>query len=216
MTTYKFKSERQDRLLCLPTSVRGYWLAAAIVLLSAVSASNVYSATGNLIVFDDADRNGFDHNAAYCGTSAGTYFNSTIFVHSGTVAVAVSRLNSVGIGWLAPTTYSTSSDYDGVSFWINAGNYPTELTSLAVYDAANKPHYLHLEDVYGGPLPTHLWVHMQIAFSSPLFTDSSGPPLTLNTLCFINHSQGAQGPDYFVSFDDVSLTGAVLFKSGFE
>lgn len=76
-----------------------------------------------------------------------------------------------------------------------------------------------MEDVYGGPLPPNLRINFQISFSSPLFILQFGPPLTLKTLCFINHSDRSASPEAFVHFDDVQLIGATplpIFDNGFE
>ena len=182
-------------------------------VMFALAASNAYCATGTLVVYDDADKNGFDHNSAFCSGTA--IFNETTVVHSGTAAIAFDRTDNNGAGWQTPSVYSTASDYDGVSFWVNAGNSPTTTTSLAIYDAQDTGHFLHLEDIYGGPLPANTWVSFQIPFSSPYFTmAASTPPETMQTLCIVNHSAGGMGT--FMFLDDVSLTGADIFKNGFE
>ncbi len=180
-------------------------------MFSAIAAINAYGATGNLIVFDDADKNGFNHSSAIC--SGGSFFGETTVVHSGTAAVAITKLpDNNGAGWLAPTTYSTSSDYDGVMFWVNAGSSSTTLTSLAIYDVNNNPHFLHLEDLYGAPLPVNTWIQFQVPFASPFFAvASSSSPATVQTICLINHSTGAA----YLYLDDIALTGADIFKDGF-
>ena len=151
-------------------------LSGLALLFFATASCNVYCATGSLIVYDDADRNGFNHSAASCST--GTFFGETSVVHSGTAANAITKQpDNNGAGWVAPTIYSTTSDYDGVTFWVNAGSTQTTLTSLAIFDASSNPHFLHLEDVYGAPLPVNTWIQFQIPFSSPYFaTALSSPP----------------------------------------
>jgi hypothetical protein len=185
---------------------------AALLLVAGLIASAAYGAVGNLVVFDDADENGFDHNAATC--VSGALFNETAVVHSGSVAIAMQKFDNSGAGWVAPATYSATTDYDGVSFWIDAGNNQTSATSLAVYDAGDSGHFLHLEDAYGGPLPANTWVPFQIPFSSPLFAVAlSTPPANVKTICVINHSSA---PSDFLFLDQVALTGADIFLSGFE
>ncbi len=184
------------------------------LLIAATVASNAFCATGNLVIFDDTDENGFDHPGAIC--TGQIIFGETAVVHSGSAAVGVSKnIDNNGMGWVAPTAYSASSDYDGISFWVNAGSNQTTLTSLAVFDALNDPHFLHLEDMYGAPLPVNTWIQFQIPFSSPFFAaNSSTPPATVQTICLINHSGG--GPSEFFYLDDVALTGADIFKNGFD
>ena len=136
-------------------------------------------------------------------------------VHGGTTAIALSKLDNNGIGWATPSTYSASSDYDSVGFWVNAGDTPTTLTSLAIDNLSFDRHFLHLEDLYGGPLPANTWIHLQVPFSSPFFvTASSTPPESVTAVCIINHSSGTQTT--FLYVDDVTLRGADIFRNGFE
>ncbi len=173
----------------------------------------VHAATGDLIIFDDSDENGFNHAAATCTGAA--LFGETSVVHTGTAAVAIQKTDNNGAGWAAPTLYSAESDYDGISFWFNAGTEDTTLTSLAIYDGEANEHFLHLEDAYGGPLPANTWIRFDIPFASSLFASaSSTSPTTLQTICFINHSSGGSPPYTYV--DDIALTGADIFKDGFE
>lgn len=185
------------------------------LLLVAALQSSAQGATGNLAVYADADAIGFDHNGASCGSSSYAYWAETNVVHSGSAAIAVSKLDDNGAGWLSSTTYSASSDYDGISFWINAGDIQTELTSLAIWDDSFTPHFLHLEDVYGASLPVNTWILFHIPFSSPFFvTALSTPPEMVKMICLIDHS--GDGQTKFFYLDDIMLTGADIFKSGFE
>ena len=185
------------------------------LLFAATIVGNAYAATGNLVVFDDADQNGFNHAAANCSTNS--FFGETTTVYSGTAAVAISKMqDNNGAGWAAPVAYSASSDYDGVTFWVNSGNSPSTLTSLAVYDASFNPHFMHLEDQYGGPLPAATWIQFHVPFSSPLFAAAlSTSPDTVQTICVITHSPSGSGSDYLY-LDQVSLSGADIFKNGFD
>jgi hypothetical protein len=184
---------------------------APALLIAATVASKAFCATGTLIVFDDADENGFSRPNASCSNGSSL---ESVTVHSGSTAVYIPRMqDNNGAGWAAPSSFSASADYDGITFWINAGSSPTVVTSLGVYDADNTPHFLHLEDVYGAALPANTWIQFQIPFSSPYFeANSYTPPATVQTVCVISHSSGAGY--YFL--DDVALTGADIFKDGFE
>ena len=180
-----------------------------VLALLLVAATAAHGAAGDLTIFDDADENGFNHAGATCTGAA--FFGETSVVHSGTAAVAIQRTDNNGAGWVAPTTYSADSDYDGISFWFNAGNADTTVTTLAIYDADDTAHFLHLEDVYGGALPANTWISLDIPFASPSFSTS---PATIQTVCFINHSSGSAAP--FIYVDSIALTGADIFKNGFE
>ena len=189
---------------------------SVLTLLFATSvASNCYGATGNLVVFDDADENGFNHSGASC--SNGSFFGETIGVHSGSAGVAISKqTDNNGAGWLAPTIYSASSDYDGVTFWVNSGSDQSTLTSLAIFDMDSNPHFLHLENLYGASLPANTWIQFQVPFASPFFEAvGSTSPATVQTICVITHSASG-APNDFLFLDDVTLNGADIFKNGFD
>jgi len=187
-----------------------------VLLFAAIVACNARGATGSLVVFDDADQNGFDHNAASC-TTGGDFFGETTTFYSGTAAVAVStQMDNNGAGWAAPVNYSATSDYDGVAFWVNAGNNSRAHTSLAIFDMSDNPHFMHLEDMYGGALPAATWIHFVVPFGSPLFEMAlSTPPDTVQSICVITHSATGSFSDFFY-LDEVTLDGADIFKSGFE
>jgi len=186
------------------------------VSFAAIVACNAHGATGNLVVFDDADQNSFDHNAALC-TTGGDFFGETTVVHSGTAAVAVSTQNdNNGGGWAATVSYSATSDYDAVTLWVNAGNNSRAHTSPAIFDMSGNPHFMHLEDMYGGPLPAATWIQFVVPFGSDLFQQAlSTPPDTVQSICVITHSATGSFTDFFY-LDDVSLRGADIFKSAFE
>ena len=182
-------------------------------LLMVALQSGANGATGNLVVYDDADGAGFSHDGADCTNMA--FFNETTVVHGGSAGIAIPKVDTAGAGWLAETSYSASSDYAGISFWINAGDSATEVTSLGVYDASFAGHFLHLEDVLGAALPANTWIHFQIPFSSPFFAfNSYTPPETVKEICIISHN--AEGMTKFFYLDEVTLTGADIFKNGFE
>ena len=181
------------------------------LLIAATAMSNALGATGNLVAFDDADENGFNRAAATCTTNS---FLEPTVVHSGSAAIAISKgQDNNGAGWLAPATYSASADYDAISFWVNAGSSSSTLTSLAVFDATDTPHFLHLETLYGGPLPANQWIGFVVPFASDFFAAaSSTPPETVKTICLISHTVGAE----FLFLDDVALRGADIFKDSFD
>jgi hypothetical protein len=185
---------------------------AALIVVSASSGS-AYGVTGNTVVYDDQDQNAFNRYAAACGF--GSFINQSGAVHSGSMAMAVTRNDNDGVGWAGTQVYSTASDYDGVEFWFNAGNIATTITSFGVSDGSGDMHYLHLEDIYGGSLPAATWIRFAIPFSSPYF-QSNGytPPASFGFFCVINHTSSAQ--QNFMYVDDVTLTGADIFENGFE
>ena len=184
---------------------------SSVAWIAAIFAGNAFGATGNLLVFDDVDENGFSHAAASC---AGNAFYVNGIAYSGTTSLAVTKQNdNNGAGWAGPVTYSTQTDYDGVTFWINSGNNPSPHTSLAVSDSNGDLHFAHLEDIYGGALPAATWIHFNVGFSSDYFVQAgSTPPGSLQFFCVITHSAASND---FLYLDEVRLTGADIFKNGF-
>ena len=175
------------------------------------TAFNVHGATGNQIVFDDADENGFSH--AFSIYSSGfVFYNVPNPVHAGTVSVGIRDELSSAASWLAPATYSTVSDYDGVSFWVNGGNNGGQNATVVLYNQMDLVGTTSLASLYGAPIPANTWIHLQLSFFSPLFNPAGDNATTFTDLTFRSH--GANTELFFL--DDIALTGADIFKSGFE
>jgi hypothetical protein len=180
-----------------------------LTLLAATRAAFPYS--DNLIVFDDAAENGF----TTCLTQPPVEPEITV-VHSGSVAMQVPNTAADNLYFCGPV-YSLISDYDGISFWINGGTSGGETIYLLISDDTdfqNDPLLVELATLYGGPLPSNQWVHIQGVFSEPPFSrayDNPFAPPTFNRLTFEIESSGAGL--YYI--DDVVLTAADIFKNGF-
>ncbi len=100
-------------------------------------------------------------------------------------------------------------------FWFNSGQIATTTTSFGVSDGMGNQHFLHLEDIYGGPIPAATWIRFEIPFSSPYFeVNHYTPPTDFGFFCVINHTSSLM--QNFMYVDDVTLTGADIFKNGFE
>jgi hypothetical protein len=184
---------------------------ALLVLFATATAFNVYGASGNLVVFDDADANGFDHNTSIY--SAGTvFYNATTTAHGGTISVRITDDQSAAASWAAPATYSTLSDYDGLSFWVNGGDNGGENVTAVLYNQNTLIGTTSLADMYGAPIPINTWVHLQLSFFSPLFNPQGDNPTTFTDITFRSHD--LNGDIFYL--DDIALTGADIFKSGFE
>jgi hypothetical protein len=184
-----------------------------LLLVVATMASVANAASGNLVVFDDADQNGFSHlNSAY--GAGNVTFNATSVVHGGTIAVAGNNDPTSVASWLAPATYSTLSDYDGVSFWVNGGNDGSEDITVVLYNVDGLVGSVSMADLYGAPIPINTWIHLQADFASALFNPGGGNPTTFTDIAFRCHSSG--GPSSFFFLDDIALTGADIFKNGFD
>ena len=54
------------------------------LLIFATFASEALGVTGNVVVYDDMDENGFNHAAASCGFDF-VFYGETVVVHNGTL-----------------------------------------------------------------------------------------------------------------------------------
>ncbi|MEO7326803.1 MAG: hypothetical protein ABIW82_18425 [Dokdonella sp.] len=183
-------------------------LIAAMVMAARVS----WGATGTLTVFDDADQNGFDHNASTY--AIGMSLQQSV-VHSGTTAAVVSMQNFNAASWQAPTTYSTASDYDGISFWLFDGlSSGTQDLALLLYNTDNViVGKIDLAVAYGAPLPYATWINVRIPLNNLPNPQNVPDPTLFNNIVIRTYS--GSGNNYFF-IDDVALIGADIFKNGFE
>jgi hypothetical protein len=164
-----------------------------------------------LIVFDDMDENGFSHTGSIYSTGA-VFYNATTTAHDGTISVGVNDDQSATASWLAPATYSTLSDYDGVSFWVNGGSNGGENVTVVLYNQDGLVGTTSLASLYGAPIPINTWIHLQLSFFSPLFNPIGTNPTTFTDITFRSHDSGGQ----LFFLDDIALTGADIFENGFE
>ena len=121
------------------------FLGSVIISMIAVASSAAWGASSPLVVFDDADENGFDHNSSPYSNGMSL---EQVVVHSGTTAAGVVVEDFNGASWQAPATYSTLNDYDTLSFWLHdglpGGSGPQDL-ALLLYNS---------DDVIVGSGPT--------------------------------------------------------------
>lgn len=183
---------------------------SALFLAMMVATATAWGASGNLIVFDDADENGFDHNASVWATGMSL---ETGDVHSGTVAVYVVFQDFNAASWQAPSTYSTTSDYDGISFWVDYPSGETQDLAFLLYNGAGDiVGRIDLAAAYG-TLPTNTWVNVRVPFNSLTVPVGTSDPDHFDNIV-IRTYHGAGTTHFFV--DDVALTGADIFKDGFD
>lgn len=185
-------------------------IRSALFLAMTVANATAWGASGNLIVFDDADENGFDHNASLW---AGGMSLENVDVHSGSEAAMVRIQDFNGASWQAPDTYSTISDYDGISFWIKDPSGDAQDLAFLLYNSADEiVGKITLADAYGA-LPAGVWVNVHIRFSDLANTSEISDTTHFDNVV-IRTYHGAGNTFFFV--DDVALTGADIFKNGFD
>jgi hypothetical protein len=184
-----------------------------LLTMLTLASSTAWAASGTLVVFGDADENGFDHNATVY--SGGMSLEQSL-VHSGTTAATVVAQNFNGAAWLAPMTYSTLSDYDTISFWLYdgfGGVGPQDLAFLLYNSDDAIVGKVNLVDVYGAVLPQNVWINLLVPLNG-LSNPSSVPDQThFNTLVIRTYTTNSS-QRFFI--DDVQLIGADIFKDGFE
>jgi len=179
-----------------------------------VASSTAWGASDPLVVFDDADENGFDHNSsAYSGGMS----LEQVVVHSGTTAAGVLVGDFNGASWQAPATYSTLTDYDTLSFWLHdgipGGSGPQDLAFLLYNSDDVIVGRIDLVVAYGAPLPQATWFNLRIPLNGLPNPSGAPDPTRFNNITIRTYSNN-QSQRFFV--DDVVLIGADIFKSGFE
>lgn len=195
----------------LPFSICTFLIGITLPLTVASSPPGV---TGNLVVFDEALQNG--HDCSFTGGQPGypVRIGYTSVVHSGTYSIGVQDYLGVGFGWCASATHSIATDYPGISFWVNGGANGGEnvFVTLESAAAASSVAAATLTELYGGPLPTNSWVHIQHLFSSPPFVRPSGTP-DFDSVYFSVFNDTST--NFFV-LDDISLLGVAIFHNSFD
>jgi hypothetical protein len=192
------------------------WLLCAVFESSLLLMPLVgtHAATGNLTIYDEALQNGND-----CSNTGGqpgfpVRIGYVSIVHSGAKSVAVQNYSGVEFGWCPALTYSINSDYDGIDFWVNGGPDGGESVNLILGAVAggNPVALASLAELYGSPIPINSWVHIQASFSKPPFAHPSGTS-DVASLYFSVYS--GNSTNFFI-LDDLFLTGADIFKNGFD
>ena len=191
-------------------------LHAALIgtTLLATVAPSAQAATENLNVFDEALHAGSDCSLTGGQPGFPVRIGYVSVVHTGTYSIAVQDYQGVGFGWCPSVPYSITSDYDGISFWVNGGANGGENVDLILGSPSdvNPVAFASLSELYGSPIPNNTWVHIQASFSRPPFVHPSGTDL-FSSVYFSVYSDTSSA---FLILDDISLTGADIFKSGFE
>jgi hypothetical protein len=167
-------------------------IESALLLMPLVGA---HAATGSLAIYDETLQNGND-----CSNTGGqpgfpVRIGYVSIVHSGAKSIAV-------------------QNYDGIDFWVNGGTDGGESVNLIVgaVSDVNPVAFASLAALYGSPLPANTWVHIQASFSKPPFIHPSGTSV-FASLYFSVYS--GNSTNFFI-LDDLFLTGADIFKNGFD
>ena len=184
-------------------------LFVAAVLAHALHPSQA----ADLVVYDDATRNGFDQNCTFGGVAGDFDFSNAAPVHGGSASIRYTPEGFNALSWCAPTTPSTST-YRGISLWINGGAAGAQDLQLVFARAGSAVASAPLADLAGAPIPNGAWIQVNAAFDSgPLQFSGSFDQL------WIQSSTNAAQADVYL--DDIALLGRgattdALFADGFD
>ncbi|KAB2900491.1 MAG: hypothetical protein F9K31_04840 [Dokdonella sp.] len=169
-----------------------------------------FARAADLVVYDDALRNGFQ-NWSWGG---GSNFSNTNPVHAGThsIALAGNAWNAVAFGRDDPIAFAT---YPQLRFWVHGGSAGGQAISLYANDtAAGVDASVPLASyIAGGAIAANQWREVTV----PLATAFPGLS-RFDQIGFISESSGTQPTVYF---DDVELHADgggedLIFSNGFE
>ena len=167
----------------------------------------------NLVVYDDQSENGFNDGCSFPGQPNPDFnFADNTVVHSGTHSIRFTPDNYNGVSWCTPATYSASTDYSSIDFWVNGGTTGAQNVDLVLGLTGTPVGSASLTSLNGASIPAGTWVHIQASFAGALAYTGQFDQVTL-----LAESVAAQ-PDLY--FDDVSLVSATaqnyIFGDSFE
>ena len=184
-----------------------------VALLVAWAALIATTARADLIIYADASQNGFNQGCSF-GSNAGDFdFANASPVHSGSASIRFTPDNYNAVSWCTPATYSTTTDYAGITFWVylNSSAQGANIDLVLGYQS-NLVGSASLQALYGSAIPAGTWVEIQSTFAtSPLNYTGN-----FNQISLHDESGTTQANVYF---DDVAFQPPVndeIFKSGFE
>jgi sugar lactone lactonase YvrE len=172
-------------------------------------AATTVAWAANLIIYDDQSENGFNDGCSFPGQPNPDFnFADTTTVHGGTHSVRFTPDNFNAVSWCAPATYSATTDYTGIDFWVNGGATGSQNVNLVLGLAGNPVSQASLTALQGIPLAANLWVHFQLTFADPGGLNYGGQ---FDQISFQDESGAIQADMYL---DDVTLISAAAAGSG--
>lgn len=180
---------------------------AAIVLAASFACAT--PALADLVVYDDALRNGFE-DWSYGG---GSDFANTSPVHAGTHSIRLTGSNYNAVSFHHSGAFAFAQ-YSGLHFWIHGGSAGNQQLTLFLQngDAGSTGVALNAY-IAGGAPAANAWREVSVPIAAiPAFA-------ALGQFDRIDIQSNAAGAQPAVYFDDVALTGAVvdpIFSDGFD
>lgn len=190
-------------------NLRSCLVTAACALLGAGASVSA----ANLIVYDDATRNGFDQNCSFNGVAADFDFANTSPVHAGSDSVRFTPEGFNAVSWCTPGVLSTAT-YAGLTLWVNGGTSGGQDLELAIALSGAQVAHASLANLYGQVLPANTWVRIDASFdAAPMQYAGS-----IDQFWILSNTSAAQ-PNVYL--DDVAFVGRTavtdrVFADGFE
>ncbi len=180
------------------------------VLLLVLAALGAGSARADLLIYDDALRNGFED----WSWGGGGDFANTSPVHAGSRSIRFAGSNYNAISMARPGAALGFTAYPELRFWIHGGaSGGQQLNLILENDGASSNAVALGPYIAGGAPAANQWRLVAVPLATiPTFTALGG----FNRIDIQSESAGAQPPLYL---DDVVLKQSLqdlIFKSGFE
>jgi endoglucanase len=183
-----------------------------VALLVAWAALIATTARADLIIYADASQNGFNQGCSFGGNAGDFDFANASPVHSGSASIRFTPDTYNAVSWCAPATYSATTDYAGISFWVYLNNSAQGANIDLVLNLGSSYFPQSLQSLHGSAIPAGTWVEIQTTFATgPLNYAGNFDKISLQD------ETGTLQADVY--FDDVALQSPVnddIFKDGFE
>lgn len=190
-------------------------IGLCVLLLAGVCLT---ARAADVVVYDEASINGFNDGCSFPSPSADFDFANPAPVHTGMKSIRFTPDNFNAVSWCTPAPYSASTDFSGISFWVNLSSAGEGSTvSLVLGDSTAMPPQFYaatLDSLHGSSVPSGTWVNIQTTFASGPIAYGG----TFNQISLQDESGAIQSNVYF---DDVTLLGASnlpdeIFAGDFE
>ena len=168
----------------------------------------------DLVIYDNASENGFNDGCSFGGVPGDFDFANPAPVHSANASIRFTPDNFNAVSWCTPAAYSATTDFAGISFWVNlsaAGEGAS--IDLVLGNSGSLVGSASLDTLHGSAVPANTWVQIQATFSTALAYSGTFDQISLQ-----GESSGTLANVYF---DDVTLLAAnslpdEIFKGNFE
>jgi hypothetical protein len=184
------------------------------IFLLVIAAPWVPAMATDLVIYDNASENGFNDGCSFGGVPADFNFANAAPVHSGNASIRFTPYMFNAVSWCTPVAYSATTDFSGISFWVNLSTAGEGASiDLVLGNGGSVVGSASLNTLHGSAVSANTWVQIQATFSSSLAYGGTFDQISLQ-----DESGAVQTNVYF---DDVTLLAAnslpdEIFKGNFE